>query len=339
MVLKPTSVIKHWNSDDAVRPSTDAGLINETWLVGDPPSSVLQWVNPIFGPEIHHDIEAITAHLAESGLLTPRLRRTNTGTLWVPDAEGCWRMQDFVPGTTIHSISDPTQAASAAEFVGRFHASTATLDHDFHFVRPGAHDTLAHMQTLRNAIDMADEHPLVGPARALGQDILSDWSNWEGELDLPLRICHGDLKISNIRFDHDQRTTLCLIDLDTLSHQSLAMEMGDAWRSWCNRAGEDDPDSAEFDFAVFEASARAFLSTAPPLAEIERSNLVGGIERICLELSARFCADAVLNTYFKEDRQRFPELGAHNLLRARGQLQLARSAHAQRSACEAVIGR
>jgi len=63
------------------------------------------------------------------------------------------------------------------------------------------------------------------------------------------------------------------------------------------------------------------------------------IERICLELAARFCADAVRNDTFTEDRQRWPEPGRHNLLRAHGQLRLARSVAGQRAELEAIVAR
>ena len=33
------------------------GLINATWVVGDPPRAVVQRINPIFGSEVHEDIE------------------------------------------------------------------------------------------------------------------------------------------------------------------------------------------------------------------------------------------------------------------------------------------
>ena len=117
----------------------------------------------------------------------------------------------------------------------------------------------------------------------------------------------------------------------------LPSELGDAWRSWCNPAGEDDPDGVSFDVGLFEASARAFLAAGPPLTAAERAGLPGAPERICLELAARFCADAVRNSYFREDRARFPEAGAHNLHRARCQHRLARAAAAARPHCAAVI--
>ena len=61
------------------------GLINETFRVvhGGDTVGVLQRLNTdIFVPEVHEDIEAVTRHLAQHGLETPRLCRTRSDTLW-----------------------------------------------------------------------------------------------------------------------------------------------------------------------------------------------------------------------------------------------------------------
>jgi len=333
----PTEILQNWPQTQIMSASKDGGLINDTYIVGRPPTAILQKVNPIFRPEVHLDIEAITAHLASQGMMTPRLIPTQSGELCVPTDTGAWRMLTFVPGTTHHTIGSLAQASSAAALVGRFHRATEDLNHRFHFTRPGAHDTPAHMTTLRRAIGEVRGDTRHREAAELGQAILSAWETWEGSLQLPLRICHGDLKISNLRFDTDGQQALCLLDFDTFSHQSLAVEMGDAWRSWCNPAGEDRLDDVRFDLDIFEASATAWLQSGPNLTPVERESLVSGIERICLELSARFCADAINQCYFKEDSARFSQPGAHNLYRARGQFKLAGSVRDQRARAEAII--
>lgn len=329
--------LAHWNRRAVVRLSPDNGLINRTWLVGDPPDAVLQWVNPIFHPGIHLNMEKVTRHLAASGFLTPRLVPTADGRLWVDGETGFWRLLTYVPGRTIHRVRDPAQAAAAGKLVGRFHAALADWSEPFCSPRRSIHDTPARMAELRSALEDCDDHPLAGEVRVLAEETLGRWEAWEGELDLPERVCHGDLKISNLRFDAAGEKALCLIDFDTLEPMPFAAELGDAWRSWCNPAGEDEPERARLDLAVFAAAARAWLAAAPPLEERELASLVPGLERAVLELVARFLADAVRNSYFREDRERYPEPGLHNLVRARGQMQLARSVKAQRAACEAIV--
>ena len=94
---------------------------------------------------------------------------------------------------------------------------------------------------------------------------------------------------------------ICLLDLDTMGPMSIDVELGDAWRSWCNPAGEDEG-SAHLDLSLFEASASAYLAHHS-LSPQEREGLVPGVERIALELAARFAIDALEERYFGFDPQ------------------------------------
>ncbi len=334
--MQPEAALALWGSSDPIC-EEDSGLINRTWIVGEPPWAVLQWVNPTFDPRIHLDFEAVTARLEEAGLTTPRLLPSSGGELWELAERGCWRLMTYIPGRTFHRLETAAQAAQAGEVVGRFHAALDDWDYQLQARQRHIHDTTLHMSELHAAKSEVTDHPLAAEAHEMAEEILRRWSGWQGELERHQRFSHGDLKISNLRYDAAGERAVCLIDLDTLGSMPIACEMGDAWRSWCNPAGEDDADRAAFDPAVFAASARAWLAAAPPLTRAELRSLVPGIERICLELAARFCADALRNTYFREDRVAFPQRGRHNLTRARGQLRLAISAREAQAECEAVV--
>lgn len=340
--------LARWGRDDDVHPEPDAGLINRTYRVGWPPSAVLQWLNPIFDPRIHHDMAALAAHLSagqkdageERPVRVPRVLPTAGGELWVDDpGGGAWRLLSWLPGETVHRVESAERARAAGDLVGRFHAAVGEWRHDFAAPPRHIHDSEARMDDLRRALDGSRGHPLGSPARELGERILAAWERWRSRfrLDLPERPCHGDLKISNLRFRGGE--AFALLDLDTLGPQTLAAEMGDAWRSWCNPAGEDDVDAVRFDVDLFAASAEAWAHrmVQVDLSQEEIASLVPGIERICLELASRFCADAVVNDYFYEDRERHPEPGRHNLVRAEGQARLAASAREARDDCREIL--
>ncbi len=245
----------------AVRPIR-GGLINLTFAVGSPPVAVVQRLHPVFRPEVHLDIEAVTAHIAAAGLPTPRLQRTATGALWHTDeVGGCWRALDWMPGRTLHRLTSPAMAASAARLVGRWHRATADLDHRFHFTRPGAHDTRGHMRRLEQALSVHADHWLHAEVTEVADGVLEAWAGWDGPLDRPVRLAHGDLKVSNLRFD-DAGEAISVLDLDTVAMLSLDVELGDAWRSWCNPGGEDVAASA-LRMDLFEAAARSYLAANP----------------------------------------------------------------------------
>lgn len=337
MAVEPDVALRAWSIEGRVRPSADPGNINRTYEVGDPPVAILQWVNPIFRPEVNLDIRDACDHLA--GIATPRLLPTRDGALWTLDPSGGhWRLTSFLPGRTLHKLENAAQARAAGAYLGRFHAGLRNWNHTFQAPRLGVHDTAKHMRYLAETIASHTGHALHAAAAEVAARIAAGWSSWRGTLDLPERIVHGDPKVSNLRFTGDQVTGI--LDLDTIGWLPYAAEMGDAWRSWCNpAASEDDLAGTRFDVPTFAASLEGWLSTGPALETAERSAIVPGIERICLELAARFCADALQNRYFREDRERYPEIGTHCLARARAQLRLAEDVAARTSDLDTVVAR
>lgn len=322
------------------------GLINDTFAVDTDTDTgtgalVLQRVHPVFSPEIHHNIQAVTEHLAGRGMLTPRLHPTPEGALWVEREGEVWRLMTRMPGVSFDAVRSPVQAHAAAALLARFHSALDDLDHGFVGLRAGVHDTPAHLARLDEAVAQHPDHRLHDPVARLHAAITTRAAELPTLHGLPSRIVHGDPKLNNIMFesalapgwDH----TLCLIDLDTVAPMPLALELGDAWRSWCNPRGEDD-DVARFDLPIYEASLRGYLGACTlELRPEEREALLVGVEWITLELAARFAADALAERYFGWDRARFPAAGEHNLVRAHGQWSLHEAVLAARPARQRML--
>lgn len=335
-------------SDDLIEPIS-GGLINQTYRVSRAgvPHAVIQKLHPIFAGPVNLDLDAITTYLAKLGMVTPRLLRTRDGAPWVDHEGRVWRALSYVEGVTVHKLRSPERARAAGQLVGRFHAALAPLRHEYAFTRAGVHDTPAHFARLREALTRPlppDALPetrsdLVHQARELGREILSAGAGLPDLAGLPTRHCHGDLKISNVLFSSTPGETraLCLVDLDTLGRQTIAYELGDALRSWCNTGGEDR-DRARIDRDILAAAMDGYQSTENGLLdEAEWHSIIPGLQTICLELSARFCVDVFRDEYFGWNPARFASRREHNLVRARGQLALARSVAADRDALNAAI--
>jgi Ser/Thr protein kinase RdoA (MazF antagonist) len=317
-----------WQADEITELA--GGLINATYAVrsGGAPIAVLQRLHPIFGPEVNLDIEAVTAHLAARGLTTPRLVRTQAGRAWHEHAGRTWRALSWVDGTTVHRVPDPAWAEAGGALVGAFHLAVADLAHDYAFARAGVHDTAAHVARLAEHVHAGGDAEAV----ALGREILDAVRDLPAMPDVPRRHCHGDLKISNLLFATATAPArgLCLVDLDTLGRSTMAFELGDAMRSWCNPHGEDTG-RITFDLATFAAAVRGFRSVADAIvSDAERLAIVVGLETVCFELAARFAVDVFRDDYFGWDAARFPSRRAHNVVRAQGQLTLGRAVRAAR---------
>lgn len=326
----PVDVAAAWGWREAALAPHAGGLINQTFVVRDPsgaPIAALQQLHPIFGAEVNLDIEAVTAHIAGKGMVTPRILRTLDQRAWVVHEGRVWRALSWVKGESVHEVPSVEWAEAGGRLVGRFHRAVADFTHDYNFVRAGVHDTAAHLAKLvaleaaartasapdREAIDLANE--ILGAARGL--PVLPE---------LPKRHVHGDLKISNLIFRRGAAIEgVCLVDLDTVARGTLAFELGDAMRSWCNPHGEDTT-GVTFDLPIFLAAVRGFRSEADPVVSpVERTSIGTGLEIVCIELAARFAVDVFEDRYFGWNPARFSSRREHNLVRARGQLALGRS--------------
>jgi Ser/Thr protein kinase RdoA (MazF antagonist) len=333
----PEDVLADYGFESAVITPIAIGLINQTFRVTrrtDGLDYVLQRLHPIFAGEVNLDIEAITTHLAEAGLITPRLVRTLGGDAWATADGAVYRVLTWVEGRTLEKLSEPKNAHAAAGLIARFHRALDGLSHRFHFTRPGAHDMQQHLEALREALRVHATHPNITRVRPVADRILAHAESLVAlPATLPRRIIHGDLKISNVLFSHDLEEAIALVDLDTLAEGIVAIEMGDALRSWCNPAGEERP--GVVDEAIFEAAMTGYAeSAAGLLSPDEVASLVPGFETIALELAARFCADALNERYFGWAPERFPTRSEHNRVRALSQLGLAEAVEARRSALE-----
>lgn len=314
------------------------GLINLSFAItADDGDYVLQRVHPVFAPEVHENIAAVTERLRERGEPSPRLLVSRSGRPWADlGAEGIWRVMTRLPGLSFDRVQGPEQARAAGALVGRFHAALGDLEFEFRAVRVGVHDTPAHLATLSQALAEHGEHRLFPEVAELAAQIVAGYGALPLAGEVPLRVCHGDLKFNNLLFagtgPEAQLVTTGIIDLDTVARMPLHHELGDAWRSWCNRGGEDQK-AASFDLEVFAASLAGYMeATTLTLTPEERRALVHGVEWISLELAARFAADALREAYFGWDRARFPAAGEHNLLRAQGQWAMHRAALQTREA-------
>ncbi len=316
----------------------DSGLINKTFCLENAqgiPKVIVQRLHAIFEGAVNLDIDAVTGHLESKGMVTPRLIPTDAGNLWIEVNDAVWRAQTFIPGLTFEKVIDRRMAFEAGRLAGRFHRGL----YDFHYTYRSpfrdVHNTGAHLNGLKKALAQHTKHPLHKNAARAADVLLSAATHLPDLHALPLRHGHGDLKISNLRFDHQGQGN-CLIDLDTLGQMRWPFEMGDALRSWCNPNKEDESKTA-LNLDLFDGALAGYASVDISVSEQERKALVDGLIQICLELSARFLSDTLNESYFAWDSTRYPSHGAHNLYRAQAMWELYNSVKKQRLQAEQIV--
>ncbi len=116
---------------------------------------------------------------------------------------------------------------------------------------------------------------------------------WRGGV-LPERVVHNDATISNVLFDGEGRSWVCVVDLDTVMPGLALFDFGDMVRSMTCFAAEDETDLSrvEVDLGMFEAVARGYIeSTRSFLSSAESDRLVAAGIAITLEQGVRFLTD------------------------------------------------
>ncbi|MDP6816211.1 MAG: phosphotransferase, partial [Alphaproteobacteria bacterium] len=245
-----------------------------------------------------------------------------------------WRLLRWLDGEIHHSAPSAAHAHSAAGLLARFHDVLLAAGAGDWLPHGPFHDTDRYMRLLA-AIGIHGDDEI----RCTGRAILAAWQDWRVRTPGPLppaRPGHGDLKFSNFLFRAGGAEAVAIIDFDTLARYRLDDEIGDALRSWCNVAAEDTA-RPTLDEEVFGAAVAGYLGASRSASDGEVAWFVHGMGRIALELAARFCADAQIGGYFAWDPAVAPDARSHNLLRAAGQLHLARQVAERQAELEAIV--
>lgn len=321
-----------------VRP-IKSGMINQTWALGDPP----RYVGQIVHSSINVDAEAIIVELGpilrEVGIAVPRLVPTIDGSLSVPMPNARrFRVLTWMPGTTRRRPQGKSQVGRMAAVAGRFHAALSLIAQHPLIKRSSLHDTDRYMVGVSH---LTAESDLVPELRSLADRILERWVAWKKQhhrTGAPLMVGHGDLRTENFRVDSCTGEVLGLLDFDTIGTYELEEEFCDALRSWCGCRPRQDR-TAGFSLARFELALDAYLAETADLFRHEMARLVVGLERIYLELAARYCLSAVHLTAFRIRARNMAERLSRCAALTKFQLDQADHVHAQRAALERIMSR
>ena len=134
--------------------------------------------------------------------------------------------------------------------------------------------------------------------------------------EIPFRVTHNDTKIANILFDKN-KNAICMIDLDTVMKGVIHFDYGDALRTICNTAKEDEMDTnkIDFNFDYFRNYTTGFLeSMVGSISKNELKFLPVSIKIMTFIMGLRFLTDYLNNDmYYKTSYKE------HNFDRAKNQ--------------------
>ena len=280
--------------------------------------------------KIMENIDLVTSHIAKkSGERTMlSFLRNADGDNYISTDDGFWRVMNYIDSFTFDTCDDLGNNEATGDAFGEFQVLLSDLDGSrLHETIPDFHNTRRRLDTLFESTK-ADSAGRKSKAleeldyiHTVGDLACSLWDRYVVG-DFPVRVTHNDTKSNNVLFDKETLKPLCVIDLDTVMPGMAMYDFGDAVRSSCSTAAEDERDltKVELDTEKFTAFCRGYMRQVKhALTKVEIQSLVLGVFSITVELAARFLTDFLDgDKYFKVD---YPE---HNLVRARCQLKLAK---------------
>ena len=321
-----------------------SGHINDTFLVktGHDESYVVQKINKSVFKDVpglvrNKSLVSLFLHKKLSAIpYQERIRRvltfipTSNGTYHYTDSNGdYWNVMIYIEDShTFEIVKNLEIAYEGGKLFGDFLNLTEDFDSlELIEVIPQFHDMSFRFSQFEASLKDASEQRLVLSASLIKKvkglknemHILQDLKE-KGKIRL--RVTHNDTKISNALFDMDGKG-LCVIDTDTIMPGIIHYDFGDAIRTICNSAAEDekDLDKVNFNISFYEAYEKGFLEKmSSSITELERQYLPLGAKTMIFIMGLRFLTDYLNgDKYYKIN---YPE---HNLVRAKNQFKLIES--------------
>lgn len=321
-----------------------SGHINDTYLIVTTEKTffVLQRINEgVFKdvPGLISNKVNVSKHLQEklNYLSDAELKRrvlsfvnTIEGKYYYYDTDGnYWNMMIYIGDSlTFETVNNEEIAYEGGKLFGEFLNLTSDFDATkLTEVIPNFHNMsfryLQFEDALKNALpERIQKAKMYIQLVANLKEEMHILQNLKDSGEIKLRVTHNDTKISNALFDLNKKG-LCVIDTDTVMPGIVHYDFGDAIRTICNTAAEDEKniDLVNFNLDYYRAYVKGFLEkTNSSLSLIEIKYLPLGAKTMIFIMALRFLTDFLNgDIYYKTE---YPE---HNFDRAKNQFKLIES--------------
>ena len=327
-----------------------SGHINDTYLIKtkEKPYFVLQRINHsvfknvpgliINKVNVSLHIRKKLAHLSERELKRRVLSflKTNDDIFYYKDSDGnYWNMMIYIDNSiTFETVNNEEVAYEGGKLFGNFLNLTSDLDiSKLIEVIPKFHDMSFRYSQFKSALQSTPKERLYRAKLYIDcvanlKEEMHILQNLKESRLIKLRTTHNDTKISNALFTKNNKG-LCVIDTDTVMPGIIHYDFGDAIRTICNTAAEDETnlDLVEFNTTYYKAYTKGFLEhMKSSITLLELKYLPLAAKTMIFIMALRFLTDYLNgDVYYKT---KYPE---HNLDRAKNQFKLLQSLSQQLS--------
>ncbi|MFD0760940.1 phosphotransferase enzyme family protein [Lutibacter aestuarii] len=335
-----------------------SGHINDTYLIETSGDSkfVLQRINHLVFKDVPGLVTNkvnVSKHLLTKLKHLPKneLKRrvlsfvpAKNGDYYYNDINGnYWNLMVFIEDSvTFETVKNEEVAYEGGKLFGRFLNLTSDFDASkLTEVIPKFHDMSFRFSQFEESLKVATKERLTK-----AKDLIEKVHHLKEEMhiiqrlkesgEIQLRVTHNDTKISNALFDKNNKG-LCVIDTDTVMPGVVHYDFGDAIRTICNTASEDEKnlELVNFNLDLYKAYTKGFLEEVESaLTPTEIKYLPLAAKTMIFIMAIRFLTDYLNgNIYYKVA---YPE---HNFDRAKNQLKLIESFEKQFTETEVKINK
>ena len=193
---------------------------------------------------------------------------TKDGEYYYLDKDGnYWNMMIYIDDSkTFETVNDENIAYEGGKLFGEFLNLTSDFDATkLVEVIPEFHNMSFRYTQFEEALKVSSKERFDNAKKysekvAQLKQEMHILQNLKDEGEIKVRVTHNDTKISNALFDKDNKG-LCVIDTDTVMPGIVHYDFGDAIRTICNSAAEDekDLDLVTFNIDYYKAYVKGFL--------------------------------------------------------------------------------
>lgn len=321
-----------------------SGHINKTYFIETikKPYYVLQCINHNVFNDVPGLIEnkiAVSQHIKkkikqlygkENDKEVLTFLQTKDSISYHQDPEGnYWNLMYFIDKSVTHEVVKNSKIAHEA---GKLSGDFLKLTSDFDTSQlietiPKFHDMNYRWNQFEQALKTAESKRLL-KSEKLNKTLehlkaeMHIIQNLKDTGKIRERVTHNDTKISNMLFD-TKNNGICVIDTDTVMQGIIHYDFGDAIRTICNTAAEDETnlDLVEFNTTYYKAYKKGFLKyMKSSLTQLELDCLPLAAKTMMFIMALRFLTDYLNgDVYFKTN------YSEHNLDRAKNQIKLLNS--------------
>ena len=277
----------------------------------------------------------------------PQIVKTKDGADFVTDEKGeVWRVITRIMSAHAFDVAQgPEHAMECGAALGHFHYLISDMNPtSIHDPLPGFHITSEYLAAYDKTLETKSAQDMLASSMEAKRLVrfIEEHRNLalclekaEAAGELRKRMFHGDPKVNNIMIDDVTGKGTAMIDLDTVSPGLVHIDFGDALRSICNPAGEEETNLSKvvFDEDLSTAFCKGYMREAGAfMTEADRAYLYDAIRLLPFELGLRFFQDYLAgNVYFKTKH------AEQNLNRARVQFRLCESIEARERSIRSAL--